>query len=177
MFLAISVIAYLPAVAQNGKTVRGDPPDKIGGMPFPKFVNSQFYFDELAREVLTYEASVGPCEQPEDVTREQLGRPQIAAEFPNLGFPPQWMEVVSVKGCNMSHERAVLVLYINQKLIYLPLIAGQGLSRFDVILQRDIIRSVISLEKALATRQGCGQSDHVGIVTTTKFEIRQTSSK
>ncbi len=165
VFVAALVLAAA-AAGQAAKTAPGDPPADIGSIPFNKFVNSQFYFNELAREVLAYEAGVGPCAGSDNVTRIRIGRPQIAMEFPKLGFPPQWMEIVAVTGCESPHNRAVLVLYVDRKLIYLPLVGGSGLSRFDVILQQDVIRTVISAERVHARRAGCKPADHIGIVST-----------
>jgi len=164
-----SVMLAIAATGVSGHiacAAPGDPPVEIGGMPFAKFINSQFYFTELAREVLAYEAGVGPCTGSDNVSRVQMGRPQIAMEFPKLGFPPQWMEVVQVSGCEPIHDRAVLVLYVDRRLIYLPLIGGSGLSRFDAVLQRDVIGALVAAERVHAQRAGCALRDHIGIVTT-----------
>lgn len=166
LFPVMLAIAVAVATAQTGHAASGDPPSEIGGMPFAKFINSQFYFTELAREVLAYEAGVGPCAGSDNVSRVQMGRPQVAMEFPKLGFPPQWMEVVKVTGCEPIHNRAVLVLYIDRRLIYLPLVGGSGLSRFDVVLQRDVIRTLVASERVHAQRAGCALSDHIGIIST-----------
>lgn len=162
----ILVFAVVAARGQAAKPAPGDPPSDIGGIPFAKFVNSQFYFIELAKEVLAYEAGTGPCSGSDNVIRKQIGRPQIAMEIPELGSPPQWMEIVEVTGCERPHDRAVLVLYVNRKLIYLPLVGGSGLSRFDVILQRDVIRTLMSTEQVHALKAGCKPADHIGIVST-----------
>ncbi len=161
--LAASAIAVV-ATAQDRHP--GDPPDEISGEPFREFVNGHVYFDELAREAMQYEAQVGACATPEKVERLNAGRPQILTKLPRLGTPPQWMEILKVSGCEKPIERAVLVLYIERKLVFLPLVAGNALSRFDVLLQRDVIKTLIRVERALAVRAGCNGKDSIRIVDT-----------
>lgn len=76
------------------------------------------------------------------------------------------MEILKVSGCDKPVERAVLVLYANKKLVILPLINGKALSRLDVILQRDVITTLVTTERILATRLGCRPDAPVRILDT-----------
>ncbi|MDA7946273.1 MAG: hypothetical protein MPJ78_02215 [Hyphomicrobiaceae bacterium] len=169
---AITIFVGVLAVASLATTVfaqehrPGEPPEHINGEPFRKFVNGHGYFDQLAEEVMQYEARIGACATPEKVERLNAGRPQIPTRFARLGIPPQWMEVLKVTGCGKPVERAVLVLYIEKKLLFLPLVAGNALSRFDVVLQRDVVKTLIPVERVLAIRSGCSGKDSIRILDT-----------
>lgn len=153
-----------PARAQG--SYPGEPPKEINGQPFRKYVNSHAYFDEMAKEAMQYEALLGSCGTPEKVDRLNAGRPQILTKLPQLGTPPQWMEVLRISGCEEPVKRAVLVLYVNRMPLFLPLVSGNGLSRYDVILQRDVIKALIPVERALGVRAGCPKDAAVRILNT-----------
>jgi len=156
----------VPATAIGQDRYPGDPPKEINGVPFRKYANSHAYFDELAKEAMQYEAQLGSCAKPEKVERLNAGRPQILTKFPRLGTPPQWMEVLRITGCEEPVERAVLVFYINGKTVFLPLVSGNALSRFDVVLQRDVIKTLIPVERVLGIRAGCARDAVVRILDT-----------
>ena len=86
------------------------------------------------------------------------------------------MEVLKITGCEAPVERAVLVVYINRKTVFLPLVAGNALSRFDVILQRDVIKTLIPVERVLGMRAGCGKDEEVRILDTKTLSKRETES-
>lgn len=172
LLAAMSVAAT--GIAQDNHP--GDPPKEIDGVPFRKYVNSHAYFDEMAKDTMVYEARIGACAKPEKVERLNVGRPQVLTKFPRLGTPPQWMEVLKVTGCDEPVERAVLVVYVNEKTVFLPLVAGNALSRFDVILQKDVINTLIPVERALGVRAGCARDDSVRILDTKTVSTKETEA-
>lgn len=172
-FVLTAAIAT-PSMAE--KRDPGDPPEEINGEPFRKFVNGDVYFGELTKEATQYEARVGACATPGEVERVTAGRPQLLTKFPDLGTPPQWMEILKINGCAKPVERAVLVLYVGKKLLFLPLVAGNALSRFDVMLQRDVIKTLMPVERTLAVRAGCDDDDKIRIVGTKTLSKKSTES-
>ena len=167
----ICMVVFFAALGAGGfanaqKTYPGDPPKEVNGQPFRKYVNSHAYFDEMAKETMQYEALLGRCGTPEKVDRLSAGRPQIPTKLPQLGTPPQWMEVLKISGCDEPVTRAVLVLYVNRTPLFLPLVTGNGLSRYDVVLQRDVIKALIPVERALGVRAGCPKDAAVRILDT-----------
>ena len=165
LFAAMTLASHAPCA--NAQTVApGEPPEEIDGKLFREYANSHEYFDRLAQATMRYEMKIGPCATPKEVVRIRAGRPQIPSRIPKLGIPPQWMEVLKVSGCEKPVIRPVLVVYANKKLIIAPLISGEGLSRFDVILQRDVIATLMTTEHVLAKRAGCSGDAAVRILNT-----------
>jgi len=172
LLFALLIAGLVLAVVQtrdSGRAeagARGEPPATIGGKPYRDYLNSHDYFDLLAKEVMDYEIGFGPCRAPRNVTRVQLGRPQIPMPVGKLGILPQWLEVLKISGCGTTHMRNVLVVYHNGKVVPLPLLPGTGLSRFDIILQRDVLLAVVRSERAFAAGEGCENDLRIALLAT-----------
>ncbi|GBF25740.1 hypothetical protein MnTg02_00773 [bacterium MnTg02] len=168
LLLAIGpLFAPIAAVAENHPDVQkpGDPPERFKGMPFQTFLASGDYMTALREHALNYERKYGPCATPEFAGRLNVGRASFATTISDHGVPPQWLEVVKITGCDDPFPRNILVMIVEGELRYFPLLLGKSISRTDAILQRDVVRSVILSERAVAQRSGCSKSDKVRLLS------------
>ena len=163
----VRLVAPSPAGAENNQDVRkpSDPPERFRGIPFRNFLASRDYMVALGEYALNYEREYGPCATPEFAGRLNVGRASFATTISDHGVPPQWLEVVKITGCDDPFPRNILVMIVEGELRYFPLLLGKSISRTDAILQRDVVRSVILSERAVAQRSGCSKSDKVRLLS------------
>ncbi len=139
---------------------------EIDGMPLSRYVSSPQYLERLHTYVIGYETWIGPCPDPEPVTREQTLLPQRSIALPGDPDPgaPQWIEIVSVAGCRNAYQRPVFVSVKGKKPLFHAVLMGS--TKTSPAVQAEAVAALVEQERESAMKRGCQATAPVRVLTT-----------
>lgn len=148
-------------------------PKEVAGFPIENFLQTKSYLKVLQNSVIDFEKRVGACETPVFSGRIDIALPQIARAFPEVGVVPQWLEIIEVAGCEQPFQRYVLVGIVDDAPKFYPLFTGNALSALDMVVENDVLKTLLASEKKHAVAAGCDVQDAIRVHTTTLLSHKQ----
>lgn len=140
----------------------GDPPETVNGMSLNDFLGSHGYWNNLRDYVLKYERVLGPCPTPKFERRIKAVPAGYAVPVPGVGVPPQWYEILEIKGCSQPYSRMVFTALVNGKIMHRAMLRGK--SKTDPILQWDVMKALVPHQRSRAESNGCDRSAPVRLI-------------
>jgi len=136
----------------------------VDGRPLQEVLNSKTYLGRLTTYLIGYETWIGVCT---DAEPEQRVRTMMITEpLPLPGMErvegPQWLEVISVKGCKKTYERLIYATYHKGKPIFHAQLPGSTKTR--PVLQHRTLMALRDRETEKSHRAGCERADRARVL-------------
>ncbi|MEM7621421.1 MAG: hypothetical protein AAF228_13425 [Pseudomonadota bacterium] len=138
-------------------------PKDVAGLPIHSFLHSKAYKHVLEKNIIAYEKKFGPCASPRFAGRVDVARSKIPKSFPEAGLIPQWIEIIKIEGCDKPFNRFVLVGVINDVPTFHPMLSGNALSLLDMVVEKDVLATLMESEHKHASISGCQKADMIRI--------------
>lgn len=148
-------------------------PAEISGIPIQNFLQSNSYLKVLEQAVMAHETTLGACRTPTFKGRVNFAAPHIPRAFPDAGVVPQWLEIVEIEGCEEPFERFVLVGVVDNAPAFHPLLAGNALSLLDMVVEKDVLTTLLASEREHSLASGCLETDNIRIHDTKLLSHKQ----
>ncbi|MEM7427959.1 MAG: hypothetical protein AAF441_17845 [Pseudomonadota bacterium] len=131
----------------------GDPPQTVNGMSLNDYLGSEGYWTGLKSYVLKYERVLGPCPTPKFERRIKAVPARQAIAVPGAGVPPQWYEILEIKGCSSPFKRMVFTALVKGRVMHRAMLSGG--SKTDPVLQWDVLKALVPHQRSSAEKAGC----------------------
>ena len=136
----------------------------VGGRPLQEVLNSKAYIGRLTTYLIGYETWIGVCTDAEP--EQRLRTLMITDPLPLPGVDrvegPQWLEVISVKGCKKTYERMIYATYHKGKPVFHAQLPGSTKTR--PVLQHRTLMALRDRETEKSHRAGCERADRARVL-------------
>ncbi|MGI9415913.1 MAG: hypothetical protein ACR2PM_19730 [Hyphomicrobiales bacterium] len=153
---------------QPGAITPGSPagsrPPTVAGRPLQEVLNSKAYIERLTTYLIGYETWIGICTdaEPEQRLRTLMITEPVRLPGADRADGPQWLEVISVKGCNKTYKRLIYATYHDGKPVFHAQLPGSTKTR--PVLQHRTLMALRDLETDRAHRAGCDRAHRARVL-------------
>ena len=150
------------AIAPTSPAARKAP--TVGGRPLQEVLNSKAYIGRLTTYLIGYETWIGVCT---DAEPEQRVRTLMITEpLPLPGVEriegPQWLEVISVRGCKKTYERLIYATYHEGKPVFHAQLPGS--TKTWPVLQHNTLMALRERQTVKSHQAGCERADRARVL-------------
>ena len=136
----------------------------VGGRPLQEVLNSKAYIGRLTTYLIGYETWIGVCTdaEPEQRVRTLMITDPLPLPGVDRVDGPQWLEVISVKGCKKTYERMIYATYHKGKPVFHAQLPGSTKTR--PVLQHRTLMALRDRETEKSHRAGCERADRARVL-------------